>query len=64
MTAKPWNVILGAEIVGRLTGYATREEAVRAARKLARDHGSLPFEIVYRAPTPRRCPPSPVSGEE
>lgn len=59
-----WDVFLGDQAIG--DGYANRQEAIKAARRIARDHGSLPLEVrkVHRAPEPRRCPPSPATGEE
>jgi hypothetical protein len=43
MSPKLFNVFLGDEPVG--VGYASREEAVKAARKIAAEKGSLPFEV-------------------
>lgn len=62
---KLFNVFLGDEPVG--VGYPTFKAAQVAARRIAQEHGSLPFEIRPRppgAPAPRRCSPSPTTGEE
>jgi hypothetical protein len=40
---KIFNVFLGDEPVG--VGYPTFEAAQAAARKIAREHGSLPYEV-------------------
>jgi hypothetical protein len=60
-----FQIYLGDEVVGRSGGYRSRKAAVAAARKIAEEKGSLPFEIGpdHRAPAPRRCAPSPVDGK-
>jgi hypothetical protein len=45
MSPKLFNVYLGYEPVGRSAGYTTRAEAVKAARRIAREHGSMPYEV-------------------
>ena len=40
-----FNVYLGDEVVGRPSGYPSRKAAQAAARRLAEDHGALPYEI-------------------
>jgi hypothetical protein len=51
MSPKLFNVFLGDEPVG--AGYASREEAVKAARRIAAEKGSLPFEIRPISHLPR-----------
>jgi hypothetical protein len=60
-----FQIYLGDEVVGRSGGYRNHKAAVVAARKIAEEKGSLPFEIRpdHRAPAPRRCAPSLVEGE-
>jgi hypothetical protein len=43
MSPKLFNVFLGDEPVG--VGYASREAAVKDARRISRDHGALPLEV-------------------
>ena len=45
MSPKLFNVFLGDEIVGRSAGYTTRAEAVKAARRIAAEHGAMPYEV-------------------
>ena len=45
MSPKLFNVYLGDDPVGRSVGYTTRAEAVKAARHIAREHGSMPYEV-------------------
>jgi hypothetical protein len=43
MRPKLFNVFLGDEPVG--VGYANRKEALKDARRIAREHGALPLEV-------------------